>query len=65
MHQDSRDFGQVDASTCEHVAFPLWGERYTDGSRRFTILWYGVARVRIERRRRVNATADDPPEMVR
>ena len=39
MHQDSRDFGQVDASTCEHVVFRLWGERYTDGSRRFNILW--------------------------
>jgi signal peptidase I len=39
MHQDSRDFGQVDASTCEHVVFRLWGERYTDGSRRFNVLW--------------------------
>ncbi|MBX3202946.1 MAG: signal peptidase I [Labilithrix sp.] len=39
MHQDSRDFGQVDASTCEHVVFRLWGERYSDGSRRFQILW--------------------------
>ena len=39
MHLDSRDFGQVDASTCEHVVFRLWGERYTDRSRRFNILW--------------------------
>ena len=39
IHQDSRDFGQVDASTCEHVVFRLWGERFTDGSRRFNILW--------------------------
>jgi signal peptidase I len=39
MHQDSRDFGQVDASTCEHIVFRLWGERYTDSSRRFDILW--------------------------
>jgi signal peptidase I len=39
MHQDSRDFGQIDASTCEHVVFRLWGEHYTDSSRRFTILW--------------------------
>jgi signal peptidase I len=39
MHQDSRDLGQVDASTCEHVVFRLWGEKFTDGSRRFTILW--------------------------
>ena len=39
MHQDSRDFGQVDSSTCEHIVFRLWGERYTDGTRRFNILW--------------------------
>ena len=39
IHLDSRDFGQVDASTCEHVVFRLWGERFTDGSRRFNILW--------------------------
>lgn len=39
MHDDSRDFGQVDASTCEHVVFRLWGERFTDSSRRFSILW--------------------------
>jgi signal peptidase I len=39
MHQDSRDFGLVDASTCEHVVFRLWGERFTDASRRFTLLW--------------------------
>lgn len=39
MHQDSRDFGQVDAATCMHVVYRLWGESYTDSSRRFTILW--------------------------
>lgn len=39
FHQDSRDFGQVDASTCQHIVYRLWGERFTDGSRRFTILW--------------------------
>ena len=39
IHQDSRDFGQVEVSTCEHVVFRLWGERFTDGSRRFNILW--------------------------
>jgi signal peptidase I len=39
VHQDSRDFGQVEASTCQHVVFRLWGERFTDGSRRFNILW--------------------------
>jgi len=39
LHSDSRDFGQVDASTCQHVVFRLWGERFTDSSRRFNILW--------------------------
>lgn len=39
MHDDSRDFGQVDASTCEHIVFRLYGERFTDSSRRFSILW--------------------------
>ena len=39
MHEDSRDFGQVEASTCEHIVFRLWGEHFTDSSRRFNILW--------------------------
>lgn len=39
LHQDSRDFGEVDPSTCEHVVFRLWGDRFTDGSRRFNVLW--------------------------
>jgi signal peptidase I len=39
MHQDSRDYGLVDESTCEHVVYRLWGERFTDSSRRFTLLW--------------------------
>jgi signal peptidase I len=38
-HKDSRDFGQLDASTCEHVVFRLWGESFTDSSRRFSVLW--------------------------
>lgn len=39
MHEDSRDFGQVDASTCEHIVFRLWGEKFTDATRRFNVLW--------------------------
>jgi signal peptidase I len=39
LHQDSRDFGQVDATTCEHIVYRLWGATYADGSRRFSILW--------------------------
>jgi signal peptidase I len=39
IHLDSRDFGQVDATTCEHVVFRLWGQSFTDSSHRFNILW--------------------------
>lgn len=39
MHQDSRDFGQIDEATCEHVVFRLWGESFRDAARRFTIVW--------------------------
>lgn len=39
MHEDSRDFGQVDASTCEHVVFRISGEHWTDSGRRLTVLW--------------------------
>lgn len=39
LHEDSRDFGQVDASTCEHIVFRLYGEHWTDSARRFSILW--------------------------
>lgn len=39
MHKDSRDFGLIDASTCEHVVFRLWGDSFVDTSRRFTVLY--------------------------
>ncbi len=39
IHKDSRDFGPVDASTCEHVVFRLWGQTFADGSHRFNVLW--------------------------
>lgn len=39
MHKDSRDFGPVEASTCEHVVYRLWGSSFLDGSRRFSLLW--------------------------
>lgn len=39
IHKDSRDFGQVDANTCEHVVFRLWGQSFGDGSHRFNVLW--------------------------
>lgn len=39
IHLDSRDFGQVDASTCEHVVFRLWGKSFVDSTHRFNVLW--------------------------
>ena len=39
IHKDSRDFGSVDASSCEHVVFRLWGQTYGDASHRFNVLW--------------------------
>lgn len=39
IHKDSRDFGSVDVSSCEHVVFRLWGETYGDASHRFNVLW--------------------------
>ncbi len=39
LHKDSRDFGSVDASTCEHVVFRLWGATWGDSSHRFNVLW--------------------------
>lgn len=39
IHKDSRDFGQLDATTCEHVVFRLWGDSFTDSSRRFSVLY--------------------------
>src|SRR5262249_14695201 len=40
LHVDSRDFGQIDPTTCRHVVFRLWGASgYFDDARRFTVLW--------------------------
>jgi signal peptidase I len=39
IHKDSRDFGLIDASTCEHIVFRLWGDSFVDTSRRFTVLY--------------------------
>ncbi|MBS2017860.1 MAG: signal peptidase I [Deltaproteobacteria bacterium] len=39
LHFDSRDFGEVDPATCERIVFRLWGDQFTDGSRRFNLLW--------------------------
>lgn len=39
IHHDSRDYGLVDAASCEHVVFRLWGDTFVDSSRRFNLLW--------------------------
>jgi signal peptidase I len=39
IHKDSRDFGTVDVSSCEHVVFRLWGQSWGDSSHRFNVLW--------------------------
>jgi signal peptidase I len=40
FHQDSRDYGQIDPATCQHVVFRLVGSGgISDGSRRFALLW--------------------------
>ena len=40
MHLDSRDFGSVSASTCQRVAFRLWGTTgFWDTHKRLTGIW--------------------------
>ena len=39
IHKDSRDYGLIDATTCEHIVFRLWGDSFVDTSRRFTVLY--------------------------
>jgi signal peptidase I len=36
IHLDSRDFGLVQAATCQRIAFRLWN---ADGSKRFNLIW--------------------------
>jgi signal peptidase I len=40
LHLDSRDYGMVSSASCQHILFRLWGPNgFTDGSRRFNIVW--------------------------
>lgn len=40
FHQDSRDYGQIDPSSCQHIVFRLESAAgIGDRSRRFTLLW--------------------------
>lgn len=40
VHLDSRDYGQVDPSTCQHVVFRLFGAKgWTDWNTRLTFIW--------------------------
>jgi signal peptidase I len=40
LHLDSRDYGMLPVSTCQHIVFRLWGAAgFTDSSRRFNLIW--------------------------
>jgi len=40
IHLDSRDFGQVDSPSCQHIVFRLWGGAgFLDSKARFSIIW--------------------------
>jgi signal peptidase I len=40
IHQDSRDYGQIDPKTCQHIVFRLVSAAgFTDSSRRLSIIW--------------------------
>jgi signal peptidase I len=40
VHLDSRDYGQVDPETCQHVVFRILGRGgFADSRRRLTIIW--------------------------
>jgi signal peptidase I len=40
VHVDSRDFGQIDTSSCQHVVFRLVGRGgFGDGKKRLSIIW--------------------------
>lgn len=40
VHLDSRDYGQIDPATCQHVVFRIVGSAgFGDSGRRLTIIW--------------------------
>ena len=40
IHVDSRDFGQVDTTTCQHIVFRLQsGQGFGDSKKRLSIIW--------------------------
>jgi signal peptidase I len=40
IHLDSRDYGQVEPSTCQHILFRIVGGRgFADASSRLTVIW--------------------------
>jgi signal peptidase I len=40
LHVDSRDFGQIDPSSCQHIVFRLWGTTGAgDTKHRFSLIW--------------------------
>jgi signal peptidase I len=40
IHVDSRDFGQIDASTCQHIVYRIVGAAgFGDAKRRLSVIW--------------------------
>jgi signal peptidase I len=40
MHDDSRDFDQIDPTPCQHIVFRLWGTGgIGDSKKRFSVIW--------------------------
>lgn len=40
LHQDSRDFGQIDPATCQHITYRLWSAAgWGDAAHRLTFIW--------------------------
>ena len=40
IHLDSRDYGQIEPASCQHVLFRLWGkEGFGDAAHRFNVIW--------------------------
>ena len=40
LHQDSRDFGQINPATCQHITYRLWSQQgIGDSAHRFSFIW--------------------------
>ena len=40
IHLDSRDFGQIDPTTCQHIVYRLQSAKgFGDSKRRLSVIW--------------------------